>query len=94
MLAMLRGVRFPSTQTCGLHTTCIFILTAVETIGAVGAVVLSFFMELGRRVQFITHEKRPFSFFSIPIVVVQIKFYSWRFFIRFYYDVTRWSAHS
>ena len=43
-------------------STYTFILIAVQTIGAVGADAMSFFIELRRRVPFITNEKRLYSF--------------------------------
>ena len=68
-----RAVRGPSTVACdaerhkiskysNLLSTYTFIPIAVKTIRAVGADAMSFFIELGRRVRFITNEKRSYYF--------------------------------
>jgi len=45
-----------------LLSTYIFFPIAVETLGAFGTEAMSFLHEVGRRIQFVTHEKRSFSF--------------------------------
>jgi hypothetical protein len=45
-------------------STYTFITAAVETIRAIGAYAMSFFLELSRRVQLIPHEKRYVSFYT------------------------------
>jgi len=55
----LRGGRFVNIRLCYLH---VFFPIAVETFGAVGTEAMSFLHEVGRRIQFVTHEKRSFSF--------------------------------
>jgi len=55
----LKGGRFVNIRLCYLH---IFFPIAVETLGAVRTEAMSFLHEIGRRIQFVTHEKRSFSF--------------------------------
>ena len=66
-----RAVRGPSTVACASEgrkiskysnflSSYTFIPISVETISAVGAKTMSFFIKLGRRVRFITNEKRSY----------------------------------
>jgi len=70
---LYRAVRGPSNVACdaerrkickysSLLSTYVFFPIAVETLGAVGTKAMSFLHEVGRRIQFVTHEKRSFSF--------------------------------
>jgi len=62
----LKGGRFVNIRLCYLH---IFFPIAVETLGAVVTEAMSVLHAVGRRIQFVTHEKRSFSFLMLRLSV-------------------------